>query len=111
MGADYTGELAGRIVMRITDKESGIIDGVRIGGTMTDYTLRLLGIPCAATSDTSVGAKCKLFTGVYDPYGIVPEGRRAVWALDQVDLDDGGPDGAASTLDNTPFLTQGIFVP
>jgi hypothetical protein len=42
---------------------------------------------------------------------MVKEGARAIWALGKVSVDDGGPDGVASTQDNTHFLTQGIFTP
>jgi hypothetical protein len=42
----------------------------------------------------------------------VPEGKRSVWALRQVQVSDGGEDGQALTTgDNTPFMKQGIFVP
>ncbi|MGH2979783.1 MAG: hypothetical protein ACRDLQ_09135 [Solirubrobacterales bacterium] len=48
-GADYTGELEGRVTLRITDTFNATAPG---GGTdhapMTDYTLRLpMPIPCA----------------------------------------------------------------
>jgi hypothetical protein len=42
----------------------------------------------------------------------VVEGRRGIWRLGQVQLDDGGADGDADTTgDNTVFVTQGLFVP
>ena len=44
--------------------------------------------------------------------GVVPEGKRALWEMEQVQVRDGGPDGdAASTADNELFLKQGVFVP
>jgi hypothetical protein len=44
--------------------------------------------------------------------GSVLAGRRAVWELGQVKVDDGGADGNAATAgDNTPFAVQGVFVP
>jgi hypothetical protein len=36
---------------------------------------------------------------------------RAIWALDQVQVFDGGPDGVVATADNSLFAVQGIFVP
>ena len=36
---------------------------------------------------------------------------RAIWQLGQIDVLDGGPDGVASTNDNTVFARQGVFVP
>jgi hypothetical protein len=43
--------------------------------------------------------------------GSVLEGKRSVWALEQVRLLDGGADGLAATADNTLFEVQGVFVP
>ena len=44
--------------------------------------------------------------------GTVTEGKRAVWELGQVQVDDGGADGDADTAgDNTLFMVQGVFVP
>ena len=43
--------------------------------------------------------------------GAVPEGKRSIWALDQIDVIDGGADGLVSTNDNSVYLRQGIFVP
>ena len=39
------------------------------------------------------------------------ENNRAVWGLAKVVIDDGGPDGTASTKDNTHFAAQGLFAP
>jgi hypothetical protein len=42
----------------------------------------------------------------------VKERRRAVWAIGQVKVYDGGPDGVASTpVGNELFMDEGIFVP
>jgi hypothetical protein len=40
----------------------------------------------------------------------VIEGRRSVWELDQVRVDDGGGDGDTAG-DNSLFMVQGVFVP
>jgi hypothetical protein len=43
---------------------------------------------------------------------MVKEGQRSVWQLSQVQVYDGGPDGAISTgAGNTLFMDQGVFVP
>jgi hypothetical protein len=42
--------------------------------------------------------------------GSVPDGRRMVWALDAVQIFDGGADGDTAA-DNTVFARPGIFVP
>jgi hypothetical protein len=39
------------------------------------------------------------------------ETKRTIWQMGDVELRDGGPDGVASTQDNTRFARQGIFVP
>ena len=38
----------------------------------------------------------------------IKEGRRAIWQLGQVRVNDGGADGVASTTPNTPFAVQGV---
>ena len=42
---------------------------------------------------------------------MVTEIKRTIWQLGDVRIYDGGPDGQASTQDNTLFLRQGVFVP
>jgi hypothetical protein len=107
---DYTGQLQLQLPLRITDKVNDV-DGVQ-PGTMTDYTFRVT-IPCAATSNTGVGSTCSVSTAanVLVP-GAVPDGRRTIWALGQVAVYDGGPDGDVSTpTGDTVFAKQGVFVP
>ena len=43
--------------------------------------------------------------------GTIKEGRRSIWQLGQVKVNDGGADGVASTTPNTLFAAQGVFVP
>ena len=43
--------------------------------------------------------------------GAVKEGKRAVWQVGQVQVYDGGADGAVTTSPNTLFARQGVFVP
>ena len=43
--------------------------------------------------------------------GVVPEGKRAMWQLGQIQVLDGGSDGVASTTPNSVFARQGVFVP
>jgi WD40-like Beta Propeller Repeat len=106
--SDYTGELALSPGLRITDK-SNTGPGP---GTVEDTTLPVT-IPCAATTDTTIGSTCNLSTTINSVYpGALVAGKRAIWQLGQVQVYDGGPDGLASTSsDNTLFLDQGVFVP
>jgi hypothetical protein len=43
--------------------------------------------------------------------GTIKEGKRSIWQLGQVKVNDGGSDGVASTLPNATFAVQGVSVP
>jgi hypothetical protein len=43
--------------------------------------------------------------------GLLREGKRAIWQLGAVQVNDAGPDGDVSSDDNAPFMRQGLFVP
>jgi hypothetical protein len=105
--ADYTDELQVASVVRITDRLGGSANET---GTVTDIEHKLT-VPCAATGDT-VGATCSATT-TFDAVvpGTIKEGKRAIWQLEGVRVNDGGPDGLASTTPNTLFAVQGVFVP
>ena len=106
---DYTGELQLRSALRITDGASG-------AAADEPATVQSLDLPvtaaCAATADTAVGATCGVLT-TFDAIapGVVDEGARAVWALGQVEVLDGGADGDVDTPGNAVFARQGILVP
>ena len=59
-----------------------------------------------------MGATCAVTT-TFDAVtpGAVPEGKRAIWELDALEVTDGGTDGLAATAPNALFARQGIFVP
>ena len=107
---DYTGELALRLPLRITDRDNGGT-ATTDHGTVQDSNLDV-PVQCTATASTSVGSTCAVNTSVdaVAP-GAAREGERAIWALDKVQLFDGGADGVAATAPNTLFAVQGIFVP
>jgi hypothetical protein len=106
---DYVGELRARVALRITDKPNS---DPADNATVTDTSLGVT-VPCVATGDTTVGASCNLDTTMDAVIpGAVPESKRSVWEIGQVQVDDGGADGDADTLgDNTLFMVQGVFVP
>ena len=86
-GSDYTGELRLELPVRITDRLNGApVDP----GTVTDTSV-FATVPCTPTADTTLGSACTLSTTVDT---LVPntllEGWRAVWALDQIKVHDGG---------------------
>jgi Tol biopolymer transport system component len=103
---EYLGNLGARIGVRLTDKESGI------SSTTRNFTLGW-NVPCFTTADPQLGATCEVDTSLDAIFpGAAVEGSRGVWALDQIQVHDGGPDSSAATeQDNSLFATQGIFVP
>ena len=108
--SDYTGELEVRGSVRITDKLNST--SLTEPGTVEDATFPVT-VPCVATASTTIGATCSVTTS-YDAVvpGAITEGKHTIWELDQVLVNDGGPDGDADTSDdNAVFLRQGIFVP
>jgi hypothetical protein len=107
---DYAGDLATTLTVRLTDRQS-IADGDE-PLTTPDYSFPV-AVPCTPTADTTIGSKCSLTTTADTVLpGVVPEGLRSIWALDEVRVLDGGDDGDATTSDDAlPFMTQGVFVP
>ncbi len=106
---DYTGELQAVWPLRITDQFNG--PTLADAATSSDAPLAF-AVPCASTAAATIGSTCSLTTtaDAVSP-GTVREGRRAIWQLGQVQINDGGSDGVASTSPNTPFARQGVFVP
>jgi hypothetical protein len=103
---EYTGEVRLVSPLRITDKFE--IPGT----TMTDVPLAT-NVSCAGTVDPGTGSSCALVTTVEALLpGAVTEGKRSVWELGQVRVEDAGPDDDVdTTADNTLLMTQGVFVP
>jgi hypothetical protein len=110
-GADYSGELQGQGMIRISDHYNG--PNLNEAATVIDLPLPV-NVPCANTTDTAAGGTCSVDTSAnaVQP-GAIPDGgvARAVIAFDQLKVNDGGPDGQASTADNTLFEVQGVFIP
>ena len=107
---DYTGELQGRVLLRVTDRLNGATGTEAATVTEVSYTVTVPCVPTGGTAD--VGATCSLNTtaDAITP-GTVTETKRTIWQMQDVVVLDGGPDGDAETADNTVFLRQGIFVP
>jgi hypothetical protein len=105
---DYTGELNQVTTLRITDRANGAGNE---SATVQDTPLAVT-VPCATTPETTRGSNCSISTTMdaLAP-GAVPEGKRSIWALGQVQAFDGGPDGVATTAGNSLFAVQGLFVP
>jgi hypothetical protein len=111
--ADYSGEVRFSFTVRLTDHFNAIAPG---GGTdaatVQDFTTGF-GWACVPSGSTSIGATCNLNTSLQAQVpGAVRGARRAIWALDAVQIYDGGADGDGNTIaDNTPFVRPGVFVP
>jgi hypothetical protein len=108
--SDYTGELLIDPVFRITDHYNGPAQDEP--ATVQDMPFPIT-VSCAATASSTTGGACALsssFNAIAP--GAVPEGKRAIWQFDEIDVFDGGPDGIASTASgNTLFARQGLFAP
>jgi uncharacterized repeat protein (TIGR01451 family) len=105
---DYTGELQGRVILRITDRANGLTGNNSATVSDSVYTFT---VPCAATVG-SAGSTCSLSTTA-DALAAdtIREGKRTIWQLGEVHVMDGGADGDAETADNTVFLHEGLFIP
>jgi hypothetical protein len=104
--SEYTGELRASAQVRLTDREGAVSQ------TTQDFPLKV-DVPCTPTAATIDKSLCEVSTTLdaVTP-GAAAEGMRAIWALDQVRVYDGGPDeDADTTADNSLFAVQGVFVP
>ena len=112
--SEYDGELRAVLGLRITDRlnPSGAYPGGTGSGTVSDSGFGF-SLPCTPTPEPLDKSTCQVVASAdaIAP-GSVPEGARALWQLDEVEVFDGGPDGDGDTLaDNELFATQGVFVP
>jgi hypothetical protein len=113
-GADYTGEVQGNALIRITDHWNAVAPG---GGpdaaTVQDIPFPVTAT-CTATGSTAIGSQCNITTSANAVLPGVPvkDGKRANVEIQQVQITDGGPDGVMGTpTGNTLFAVQGIFIP
>jgi Tol biopolymer transport system component len=104
--SEYTGELRASAQVRLTDHQG------TVSQTTVDFPLEF-DVPCVPTESTATKSLCALTTTLdaVTP-GAAAEGTRAVFALDQLKVYDGGADeDADTTADNSLFAVQGVFVP
>lgn len=107
--SDYTGELQANVPLRITDRDNGPSE--TDPATVEDFPFKFAA-PCAATSDTTVGSSCALSSSIDALVpGAIKQGKRAIWQMGPVQVDDGGSSGTAGASDATLFEDQGVFVP
>ena len=105
--SDYTGQLRARFLVRSTDRLN------QLGHAITTQDMPLTApIACVATPSSPAGSNCTAATSLDAILpGVVPEGKRSNWQLDQMTVFDGGSDGDPGTGVNTPFARPGIFIP
>ena len=108
-GPDYSGELQGNAIIRITDHYNG--PGLNEAATVQDIPFPVT-TTCANTADTGSGGLCTANTSANATVpGAVKDTQRAIVEVGQLQVNDGGADGQVSTADNTLFEVQGIFIP
>jgi hypothetical protein len=106
---DYTGELQGRVTLRVTDKRNGPAQDE--AATMVDTPFSFT-IQCADNGDPASGGSCSTSTTANAVVpGALGTNTRAIWELGQIEVLDGGSDGDVDTAPNTVFARQGIFLP
>jgi len=110
--AEYTGELRAVVTLRITDKLNTPHPGGPGAATVSDLGFGFT-IPCAGTQDPNEGSSCTIDTSADAVLpGAVTEGRRALWEVAELRVDDGGPDRNVHTpAGNTVFMRPGVFIP
>jgi hypothetical protein len=107
-GPDYSGQLQLMATIRISDHYNG--PDLNEAATVQDIPFPV-NVYCHNTTDTSIGGLCD------DPgpqCACLPpdlDGLRTVVGFSQIQVFDGGPDGQASSADNTLFEVQGVFIP
>jgi hypothetical protein len=108
-GPDYSGEVQGNAIIRISDHYNGT--GLNEAATVQDIPFPV-NTTCTATAANTTGGVCNTSTSANAVVvGSVKDTQRAVVEIQQLQISDGGADGAVATADNTLFEVQGIFIP
>ncbi len=108
-GPDYSGEIQGNAMIRISDHYNG--PSLTEAATVIDIPFPVNGT-CVATTSTTIGGTCSVATTANAVVpGSVKDTQRGVVEISQLQISDGGADGLVSSADNTLFSVQGIFIP
>ena len=108
-GPDYSGEVQGNAIIRISDHYNG--PGLNEAATVQDIPFPV-NATCANVASTTIGGTCNANTSANAAVpGSVKDTQRAVVEIAQLQVNDGGADGQVATADNTLFEVQGIFIP
>jgi hypothetical protein len=108
-GPDYSGELQGNAIIRISDHYNG--PGLNEAATVQDIPFPV-NASCANTAALTEGGICTAATSANATVpGSVKDAQRGIVEIGQLQINDGGADGTVATADNTLFEVQGIFIP
>ena len=109
-GPDYTGQVEGNAMIRITDHYNGT--SLTEAATVQDIPFPV-DLTCTGTAgDPGIGGNCNISTTANAVLaGSVKDTQRAVVEIQQLQVTDGGTDGVVTTPPNTLFAVQGIFIP
>jgi hypothetical protein len=107
---DYSGNLLVQTDVQITDNSNAA--ETPEPATVQSFKYKFT-VGCVTTVSGTIGSTCVIATttDALVP-GTILEGRRAIWQLGQVEVQDAGPDNDVNTPgDNGTFARQGLFVP
>jgi hypothetical protein len=114
---DYVGKVVVQADLQITDNLNA--PETPEPGT-TQIAKYRFPVDCVSTASTTIGSTCSALTTADSLVpGTVIEGKRSVWQLGQVEVEDAGPNGTGFEScpptcgdgDETVFLRQGFFIP
>jgi hypothetical protein len=109
-GPDYSGELQGNAMIRISDHYNG--PGLNEAATVVDIPFPVNGTCANTPTNAAVGGTCSTATTANTVVpGSVKDTQRGVVEIQQLQISDGGVDGLNATTPNTLFSVQGIFIP
>jgi Tol biopolymer transport system component len=109
-GPDYSGQLVIRFSIRQTDRFDG--SATNDSSTLVDYAFSVNAPVADTASNQTMGGVSSLTTTANAVVpGIVQNTKRSTWQIGQIEVYDTGPDGSAATTgDNTLFMSQGVFL-
>jgi hypothetical protein len=109
-GPDYSGQIQGNAIIRISDHYNGV--GLNEAATVVDIPFPVNGTCANTAASATTGGTCTVSTTANTVVpGAVKDNQRGVVEIGQLQINDGGADGTVSTADNTLFMVQGIFIP
>jgi hypothetical protein len=109
-GPDYSGELEGNAMIRITDHLNG--PGQDEPATVIDIPFPVPGTCVSTPANNLAGGTCSAATSANGTVpGSVKDGQRGIVGIQQLQVFDGGADGLIASPDNELYAVQGLFIP